>query len=357
MTGRTFVSQQHMIAFTVDGRRADATACRGMWQATDVKNIHVLSDPGAGHCLPTVSGAELDPFSAMLLLRRYLTASQVHLPNPAGTDEKLWCLERLSTKADMAPFKVGHDHFATIAGDAVHVIQCKQLKVKLRATQKCYRDIPVVHDRWQFLDIEKRVAKQLSSERLCQMHFPVKVEGLYHWWTLDGGIKHADPPKRWTGRPTASPAIPKTDCFYTQAEIDEWEAVQTMPVYIQQLEGSICLKSCAALLGCPQPAQTGGYDWAKLKQAVPLSSMMATIQTTWEWLGYVDQGLVFFFVPVMIVLLVKIWRLENALASRQGSVNVAVAAPSVIPLQTMTAAADQPQARSNLNNPYRLAFD
>ena len=85
--------------------------------------------------------------------------------------------------------------------------------------------------------------------------------------------------------------------------------------------------------------------------------MMATIQTAWEWLGYMDQGLVFFFVPVMIVLLVKIWRLENALACRQGSVNVAVAAPSVIPLQTMTAATNQPQACSTLNNPYRLAFD
>ena len=85
-----------------------------------------------------MASTELDPFLAMLLLQCYLAASQVHLPDPARTDEKLRCLERLSAKADMAPFKVGHDHFATIAGDVVHVIQCKRLKVKLRAMPKMF---------------------------------------------------------------------------------------------------------------------------------------------------------------------------------------------------------------------------
>ena len=77
---------------------------------------------------------------------------------------------------------------------------------------------------------------------------------------MDRGIQHADPPKSWTSSHTASAFPPKPDGFYTQAEVDEWEVVQAMPVYIQQLEGSIRLKSCAASLRCPQPAETGGYD-------------------------------------------------------------------------------------------------
>ena len=84
---------------------------------------------------------------------------------------------------------------------------------------------------------------------------------------------------------------------------------------------------------------------------------MSTIQTAWEWVGYMDQGLVFIFVPIMIVLLVKIWRLESALANRQGSVNVAVSTLSVIPLQTMTTAANRPQAQSIPQQPVPLAFD
>ena len=71
---------------------------------------------------------------------------------------------------------------------------------------------------------------------------------------------------------------------------------------------------------------------------------MFTLQTIWEWIGYVDQGFVFIFVPIMILLIVKIRRLDNALAHRQGSVNVAVSAPLVMPMQTMTTAADHPSA-------------
>ena len=44
---------------------------------------------------------------------------------------------------------------------------------------------------------------------------------------------------------------------------------------------------------------------------------------------------IFIFIPLLIVLLVKVRRLENAAANQQGSVNVAVSAPAVIPMQTM----------------------
>ena len=334
-TGRTFVSPHLMIAFNVDGRRADVNTCRGIWRGTDIQNIYISSEAGAGSRLPTVGGIELDPFLALLLLKRYLTASQVHLPDPARTDEKLRCLERLSAKADMAPFKVSHDHFATLAGDVVHVIECKRLKVKLRATPKCYRDIPIEHSRWKFLDIENRIAKQMSSERPCRMHFPIQIEGMHNWWTIDGDIRPASPPKVWTGKHTASSLPTPPEGFYTQAEVDEWETVQAMPVYIQQLEGSIRLKSCSAALGCPQPAQEGGYDWAKLERELPMGAVMETLKEAWIWMGYVDQGLVFIFIPLLIVLLVKVRRLENAAASQQGSVNIAVAAPAAVPMKVM----------------------
>ena len=89
----------------------------------------------------------------------------------------------------------------------------------------------------------------------------------------------------------------------------------------------------------PQPAQTGGYDWVKLEQEFPLSSIMFTIKAAWEWMGYVDQGLVLVFVPLLIVLLVKVKRLENASTNRQGAVNVAVAAPTMVPPPTTNTSA------------------
>ena len=84
-----------------------------------------------------------------------------------------------------------------------------------------------------------------------------------------------------------------------------------MPVYFKQLTGSIRLKSCSASLGCPQPAPAGSYDWKKLEEDLPLSSMVISMQTAWEWMGRIDQALVIIFVPVLIMLLVKVRRLEN----------------------------------------------
>ena len=173
LTGQTFVSPQNMISFSVTKRRADAVTCQGLWQATDTEHIYVSADPGASRCLPRVAGSELDPFLALMLTKRYLAASQVHLPSPSRTDEKIHCLERLSAKANSAPFKVNHNHFAVLAGDLVQVVECKCLTVTLRATGKCYHDIPITHARWGYLDLENRVAKELSTEALCRSHFPI----------------------------------------------------------------------------------------------------------------------------------------------------------------------------------------
>ena len=105
----------------------------------------------------------MDPFLALLLIKRYIADFQVHLPNPARIDKKIRCLEQLSAKADLAPFLVKHDHFGVLAGDTVQVVQCTRLKVKLRAAEACYKDIPIQHKRWKYLDMENRVAKECPA--------------------------------------------------------------------------------------------------------------------------------------------------------------------------------------------------
>ena len=108
-----------------------------------------------------------------------------------------------------------------------------------------------------------------------------------------------------------------------------------MPIYYRQLESSIRLKSCTASLGCPKPTQSGAYDWSKLEAELPLSSMMNNVCIAWDWLGRIDQGLVVIFVPMLIVLMVKVRRLENAITPRQGAVNVAVSASAMMPMQSL----------------------
>ena len=73
---------------------------------------------------------------------------------------------------------------------------------------------------------------------------------------------------------------------------------------------------------------------------------MANLNTAWTWIGRVDQALVIVFVPLLMILIMKVRRLENAVAANQGAVNVAVAAPAMIPMQTMTSEPTRPSAAS-----------
>ena len=90
--------------------------------------------------------------------------------------------------------------------------------------------------------------------------------------------------------------------------------------------------------------------------------MMASLQSAWTWVGRIDQALVIVFVPLLIVLMMKVRRLENATMSGQGAVNVAVSTPAVIPMQTMTTElvrqreADQPPLGRDKNDPFYIAF-
>ena len=72
LMGRTFTAKQHMVAFDVTNQRADANTCDGVWQRTDVRNIYVSNEPGAGSHLQAIASGEPDPFLSLLLFKQYL---------------------------------------------------------------------------------------------------------------------------------------------------------------------------------------------------------------------------------------------------------------------------------------------
>ena len=92
--------------------------------------------------------------------------------------------------------------------------------------------------------------------------------------------------------------------------------------------------------------------------------MMMSLQSARTWIGRIDQALVIVFAPLLIVLVVKVRKLENAMtASSQGAVNVAVSTPGVIPMQPLatdfvcTQEDYQPPHGVDKNDPYYHAFN
>ena len=75
---------------------------------------------------------------------------------------------------------------------------------------------------------------------------------------------------------------------------------------------------------------------------------MTNLQAFWKYLGYANQVMVFVFTPMIIYLMCKVRQLENVHSRSQSAVNVA--APSMIPMQTMpsTAASTPPISQQEL---------
>ena len=84
--------------------------------------------------------------------------------------------------------------------------------------------------------------------------------------------------------------------------------------------------------------------------------MMNSVRIAWDWLGRIDQGLVVIFVPMLIVLMVKIRRLENVITPRQGAVNVAVSAPAMMPMQSLAPSATRLTATVQLKAMLKISI-
>ena len=110
------------------------------------------------------------------------------------------------------------------------------------------------------------------------------------------------------------------------------------------------------LIGMPSARPARRVCWQKLEEELPMSAMWTTLTNLWYYLDEIDCVLIWVLTIVMIYILYKLRQLESANAHNQGSVNVAVSSPAVLPMQTMQPAPPvQPAAR--VADPYDIVFN
>ena len=117
-------------------------------------------------------------------------------------------------------------HMALIAGEAVHIVKCVPVQVKIRHTTECYSELPVWQgNRTAFLTPKTHILTQHGNHRECSAVLPTLyyIDGLWHKFVLKPMEAIAPQELRPDTRQTwqySAPSSLATSGIYTQRDLD-----------------------------------------------------------------------------------------------------------------------------------------
>lgn len=86
---------------------------------------------------------------------------------------------------------------AVVAGEVLHVLQCKPVYVQPFASERCYQELPVKYGNdTMFLTPVTRTLQMRGTEIECTPLLPAKFQFGGRWYTFDGKIRETIPPQK-----------------------------------------------------------------------------------------------------------------------------------------------------------------
>lgn len=88
---------------------------------------------------------------------------------------------------------------AVVAGEVIHILQCKPVYVTPRSSERCYQEIPVTHNNQSmYLAPVTRIVQARGTEIDCTPLLPAKFMFGGRWYTSDGRLRESTTPNKLT---------------------------------------------------------------------------------------------------------------------------------------------------------------
>lgn len=221
---------------------------------------------------------DIDPsynmLSRMLFLETHIGKSLRELATYLETnlcDIRRQNLERLLTDSDHSPMQFAyyvtnkHGYVSDVRGSVVYLSKCKEVDVRIRASGRCYQDMPISYNNQSYyMDIHTRTILSHSVELPCNQMVPViyAVDGLWiSTWPSLKQVKEnpteLDPnnPNAWKYK---DPGTSLRDGIYTKKDLTEYRKY----IMNRMVERSIDQSLARSLSGTP--IDTAGLDTTSL---------------------------------------------------------------------------------------------
>ena len=164
--------------------------------------------------------------------------------------------------------KLDPNHFGKQYGEIIYVFGCEDSVGKIGTRLSCHKDISL--ENGKFVNAKTRILQNNSPQMDCNIHFPLVVESMEGWISINPDIKSVNEPKEMS---IESKTINHEDIseggLYTDEQLEAWETIIQWQTYkdanTQDLSYRICLhrEDCIS-----SNQQMPRYDLAKLENII-----------------------------------------------------------------------------------------
>ncbi|XP_062702438.1 uncharacterized protein LOC134285524 [Aedes albopictus] len=156
------------------------------------------------------SGKNLDLFtyfnSKITIVEHYIGQNLNDIYNMVMTEmckldrtimETKLTLARLNPNEFVSSIMKGNGYTAVVAGEVLHVLECKPVYVSPKASERCYQELPVNYNNiTMYLAPVTRILQTRGTEIDCTPLLPVKFKFGSRWYTTDGRLRESTSPNK-----------------------------------------------------------------------------------------------------------------------------------------------------------------
>ncbi|XP_052566606.1 uncharacterized protein LOC128093521 [Culex pipiens pallens] len=191
---------------------------------------------------------------------------------------------------------------AVVAGEVLHILECKPVYVTVRITERCFQEIPISYNNnSMFLTPVTRILQIRGTEIECTPLLPAKFIFGGRWYTTDGRLRETTEPNKLTTDIV-------TDWTYTslpnlmEAGIYDEASIEKMRNMIYEQGNQ---KAVANILGKILTGQHPSYQGLKFDALIPQEILENVLNKYWNkfvswsnWIGKMTStsiGIYFIF--------------------------------------------------------------
>ena len=215
--------------------------------------------------LPTVAPADVDTALQASIHLNYLgyqiERKFAHLK--VETNRQI-CLDQNRKEDSRDPIFIDNSTYGLRTGDVFLMFSCKQKVGKIRETDLCFQDIPILPE--GFVTPRTRQLTPHSTVIPCSKTFPLIIEAQEAWIEITPKLKVRPAPL--TASPPGTAPLEYTDYshggLYSDSELQDWYHQISFPSYHEALLKSISYGSCTQDGTCSGSDNITPYDLNKL---------------------------------------------------------------------------------------------
>ncbi len=208
--------------------------------------------------------------------------------------------------------KIDPNHFGKRYGEIIFVFDCETKVGKIETRTTCHKDIPI--ENGKFVNARTKILQNNSPTMDCNIHFPMIVESMEGWISINPDIKSVNEPREMSiERKTVNHEDISEGGLYTDEQLAAWETIIQWQTYKDAITQDLTFGICLNKEDCVSNNQAmPRYDITKLAENMMKEANVLKKLDEWirKWGSYISLLVIIVWTIKLITIVTMIlWTL------------------------------------------------